>query len=102
MQQQQQLCGVCNAEIKTKPYVVMECKHNMHVHCAAELILASRFRCIVCRPTGGPLVLQRTVDTGCDAKHSEQIAAVLRAERADEVRRLRARLPTTACSTRGA
>jgi hypothetical protein len=100
MTHQQKKCGFCHRDITTKPFMVMECQHNLHGSCAAELILASRFRCMICRPNV-PLTLAHVIDTGCDAKHTAQVALALRNERVDEVRRLRAKLPTSAVA-RGA
>jgi len=80
----------------------MACTHHQHAACAAQLILAGRFRCLVCEPhVPSSREMARVVDTGCDAAHSERVAAVLRAERADEVRRMRQSRPLPSL-TRGA
>lgn len=83
-------CALCSRrfDAATAPHMHLPCGHHQHAACAAQLILAGRFRCVTCSP-GVPLPLARVVDTGCDAAHSERVATALRQDRAEEVRRLR-------------
>jgi hypothetical protein len=83
-------CALCKHKIDTSmhDYTHMGCGHALHVQCTGELFMAGRFRCVVCRPQV-PQTTQRLVDVGGDAAHSERVAAALRADRNDQVSRLR-------------
>ena len=80
-------CPICQLAVdRLGSYTHMACGHHAHVHCAATLLKASLWRCLVCERNMPPQLMPHTLVAGTNAAAIERLANEMRSARRAQVR----------------